>query len=109
MKRLVQFKLEGEEQLITAEVEFTDRPGVDKAGVSDRAAVLAAQSFQKALDTIRPTAEVICAKLRDMRQAPDEIQVEFGLKLSAELGAIIAGTSGEGNITLKLTWKSEKK
>ncbi len=108
MKRLVHFTLEGEERLITAEVDVTERPGIDKAGASEKAVIMAAHSFQKAIDTIRPIAEAISSKMSDLSHSPDKVEIEFGLKLNAELGAIIASTSGEGNITLKLSWNHEK-
>jgi hypothetical protein len=35
---------------------------------------------------------------------PDGIEVEFGVKLNAEAGAVIAKSAVEGHFTVKLSW-----
>jgi len=67
------------------------------------------QTFEAALDKIRPAAQTIIKKLRSLHDAPDEIEVEFGLKLSAEAGAIIAAGGVGANYTVTLKWKREEK
>jgi len=69
----------------------------------------AAQTFEAALERVRPAAQVIIQKLRSLHDAPDEITVEFGLKLSAEAGAVIAAGGVEANYTVTLKWKREEK
>lgn len=44
------------------------------------------------------------ANFREMEVRPDEVQVEFGVKLSAQAGAVIAKTGVEGHLKIKLTW-----
>ena len=36
--------------------------------------------------------------------SPDECELEFGVKLAGEAGAVIARTSAEGHFTVKLSW-----
>lgn len=67
------------------------------------------QSFEAALEKIRPAAQTIIAKLRALHDPPDEIEVEFGLKMSAEAGAFIAAASTEANYKVTLTGKREQK
>ena len=38
---------------------------------------------------------------------PDEVQVEFGLILSAEAGAILAAASATANYKVTMTWKRQ--
>jgi hypothetical protein len=108
MKRLIEFDLQ-EGGAIVVEVdepepeggfELTARPGeiVAKTG----------QTFENLLDRIRPAASAIIGKLRALSDAPDEMTVEFGLKMSAEAGAVIAAASAEANYKVTLSWKREQ-
>ena len=49
-------------------------------------------------------APVLMAKVRDVAEGPDEVEIEFGLKLSTEMGAIIARTGGEANFRICVRW-----
>ena len=66
-------------------------------------------TFEQALDKVKPAASAIIRKLRSLHDSPDEIEVEFGLKLSAELGAIVASTHIDANYSVTLKWKREEK
>jgi hypothetical protein len=45
-------------------------------------------------------------KLRSVANAPDEIAVEFGLKMNVEGKAFIAAAGAEANFKVALKWKS---
>jgi hypothetical protein len=45
--------------------------------------------------------------LRSLADAPDEVQVEFGLDLHAEAGAFIAAASTGANFKVMLTWRHD--
>jgi len=53
--------------------------------------------------------EVVVGKLRAIGDAagspPDEVQVEFGIVLNAEAGAILASASAGANYKVTMTWK----
>jgi hypothetical protein len=68
-------------------------------------------TLEKSLEKVRPAAQFIIEKLRSLHDAPDEIGVAFGLKLSAEAGAVLASAGAEANYTVTLKWvrKNEKK
>jgi hypothetical protein len=40
-----------------------------------------------------------------MTQAPDEVHIEFGLDLSAKVGAFIASASATANFKIAMTWR----
>lgn len=69
----------------------------------------AKQTFENAMENIKPAAGIIIAKLRDISDPPDEIEVEFGITLSASAGAIVTNASIESNYKVKLTWKKSTK
>src|SRR4051794_20221446 len=56
-------------------------------------ATAASQSLQSALQAIKPAAEEVAATLQSLAHRPSKVEVQFGLKLSGEVGAIIASTS----------------
>jgi hypothetical protein len=61
--------------------------GVVKAGRPGEIVGRAAQSLEAALESMTPAAQSILAKLEEAR--PHDVTVEFGLKLTAEVGAVI--------------------
>jgi hypothetical protein len=65
----------------------------------------ATDTFESALEKVRSAAVGILQQLRSLEQAPDEIAVEFGVKLNVESGAIIAKVASEANFKINLTWK----
>lgn len=44
---------------------------------------------------------------RDGSLRPDAVELEFGVKLSAEAGAVIAKGSAEGHLVVRLNWSPE--
>ena len=44
-----------------------------------------------------------------MTEIPDEIELEFSVKFSADAGVIIAKAGAEASATITLTWKKEKR
>ncbi|MEV0633891.1 CU044_2847 family protein [Streptomyces sp. NPDC050619] len=64
----------------------------------------AARTFEGALDGVRAAAESALRVFRDGALKPDSVELEFGVKLSAESGAVIAKGSAEGHLVVKLSW-----
>ncbi|GAB4525721.1 MAG: hypothetical protein Kow0047_34630 [Anaerolineae bacterium] len=109
MKQLVEFPLESGGS-IWAEVEVPeDEAGVTRGGRAEAIPVKAAQSFEAALGRLRPAAEAIISQLAGLSDPPNEVKVRFGLKMSAEAGAIVASASAEANYTVTLTWIRKNK
>ena len=107
MKRLVEFPLEDGTSLLV-EVEETEEEGLRRVsrhepGVIERAQ----QTLEKSLDRVRPVAQSILEKLRGVHDSPDEIEVEFGINLSAAAGIVLA-SGVNANYTVKLKWAREK-
>lgn len=77
--------------------------GVVKAGRTADVAGRATQSLESALESVAPAARAVLAKVREAR--PQQVTVEFGIKLSAEAGVVITRTSGECNFKVTLRWE----
>ncbi len=104
MRRLIEFPLEDGTSLLV-EVEEMEKPGVVPAAREEGVPERARQTFEAALEKVRPAAEAVVRKLRSLSDPPDQVEVEFGLKLSAEAGAFLAAASTEANYKVTLTWK----
>ncbi|GAA3129212.1 CU044_2847 family protein [Streptomyces echinatus] len=64
----------------------------------------AARTFEGALDGVRAAAASALRVFRDGSLRPDTVEIEFGVRLSAEAGAVIAKGSAEGHLVVKLSW-----
>ncbi len=108
MKRLVEFPLErGGSILVEVDVGESEEGGIVPAARPGEIAAKATQSFEEALEQVKPAANAIITKLRSLSDTPDEVEVQFGLKLSAEAGAIVASAGIEANYTVTLKWNSK--
>jgi NTP-dependent ternary system trypsin peptidase co-occuring protein len=107
MKRLIEFPTEDGGSLLV-EVDDDSRLGAGstlRGGPGSMVIEKARVTYEEALDKIKGAAETIIIKMKELPHSPDEITVEFGIKLTADIGAILASTSTEAQFTLRLTWK----
>jgi hypothetical protein len=104
MARLIEFKLPGGGSLV-AEVEDEPRAGPHPAGAGGGAIEKATVGLDQAIAKVRPFAELLLAQLKELSREPDQVSVEFGIKLNVEAGAIIAKTGVEGNCKVTVSWK----
>ncbi|MFF8943322.1 CU044_2847 family protein [Streptomyces sp. NPDC014864] len=70
----------------------------------DDGALQATRTFEGALDGVRAAAESALRVFRDGSLKPDAVEIEFGVKLTAEAGALIAKSAVEGQLVVKLSW-----
>jgi hypothetical protein len=89
-------------------VEVDDPLESGNRPVSQGVAEKARQSLEAALSEVTPGVAAIMTQLRDLASKPDELGVEFGIKFTAEAGALIAKTALEGNIKISLKWAAPK-
>lgn len=105
MKRIVEFPLESGDSIL---VEVDEpAPIDDRIGLRDEIVQKAHQTFESALEKVKPIANAVITKVGSLNQPADEVEVKFGIKISAELGAIIASGNGEVNYEITLKWKRE--
>ena len=109
MKHLIEFPLEDGDVIVVEVDEPEPKGGVMRAARPGEIVVKAGQTFEAALERIKPAAGTIIAKLRGLHDPPDEVEVEFGLRMSADAGAVIASAGAEANYKVTLKWKRETK
>ena len=81
-----------------------DKDLIGKGGLKDGVVQQAEQTLGKALSSIKPVANAIIEKVQDLNQPADAVEVKFGIKMSGELGAVIASGSAEVNYEITLKW-----
>ncbi len=74
----------------------------------DDLAQLSAEAVNKAMSTIKEMAERAIGTIDDLANHPSQVELEFGVKLDAEAGALIARTGTEASISVKLVWERKK-
>ena len=86
-------------------VETQDiRPGTVPAGRLHDIADSATETFDSAMTRVRFAAGTVVQRMRDMAQPPDEVTVQFAVKLATQAGVVIANTSAEANLSVTLKW-----
>jgi len=106
VKRLVEFPQEDGTSVVVEIDDSMPEGGVVRAARPGEIAERASQTFEAALSKIKPMAGAIFTTLKDLAQCPEQIQVEFGVKITASAGAVLASAGVEGNYKVTLTWTS---
>jgi len=65
-----------------------------------------AEALDRAMATIREMARKTKASIDGLVSKPDELEITFGVKLTAEAGAIVTKVGGEATLQVKLAWKA---
>lgn len=105
MSQLVEFPLEDGSSIAVAVDEARPVTRGSRREAPGEAIGKASKTLEQALDGIGPTAAAIVQKLRAGIDSPHEIEVEFGVTLSSEVGAIVARASGEAHFKIVARWR----
>ena len=101
MEGLVEFKMN--DGSVVA-VQATEEGRGSRPVARGDGTVQAAHTFEGALDGVRAAAEAALRVFRGGTLQPDGVEIEFGVRMSAEAGAFIAKGTAEGHLVVKLTW-----
>ncbi|MFF3859535.1 CU044_2847 family protein [Streptomyces sp. NPDC002209] len=85
-----------------------DLPVIERVGRGDDALRTTARTLQEALSRVGPAVDAVIGQLRSAAVVPDEVNVQFGIKITAEAGAVIAKAATEANFTVSATWLRER-
>lgn len=94
----------------TAIIETEDLPGARPISALGDSAGRTMNAVESSLASMEELATRIASRLgAALPEGPDEIELTFGIKASAELNAlIVAKAQGEANFTVKLKWTRRK-
>ncbi|MEU8006203.1 CU044_2847 family protein [Catellatospora sp. NPDC049111] len=104
MADLVRFRSAAGSSLI---VEVGDLPtGMKRVSARDANGIVeAGQRLEQAIDSLRPSLETLVDTIAGM--APTSHEIEFGLKLSGEVGAVVAKSTAECHFVVRLHWNGD--
>lgn len=107
MTRLIEFPTADGGKVL---IEVTDGAGglVTRGGAHGEVFTRAQQTFERALGQVRPAVQGVIDELLSLKNRPDEVCVEFGLDVHAEVGAFVAAASSTSNFKVTLTWRSQQ-
>jgi hypothetical protein len=108
MLEIVEVTLDGQTVYFETETDLTDE--TEKIGIHQELSRRVTDSFEQALDTITAVMSATVQRVRAFDQAitPDEFQLQFGVKLSGEYGAVVVKAAGEAQLTVTATYKHKK-
>jgi hypothetical protein len=102
MTELVKFDIDGGGSVIVA---VDDHPEVSRVSRIDQVNRQARLTFNKALGEVRDAASAALAQFQAMTNRPDEVEISFGVQLTAETGAVIARTGVQGHLQVTVRWQ----
>jgi hypothetical protein len=104
MKRITEFPLEGGGVL---HVE-TDDPssGPVTRGLPTETMERASETFESALGSVKNAAAAVLTHMQQLPHRPDALEVQFGVKLSGKIGAVLSAVSGEAHFVVRVSWES---
>ena len=105
-KQLVEFELEDGSKFLVEVEEPEDTSSIEKAALpSGKEIAKARQTFSEAIDNIKPVVASLSNKFKDL--GPKEMEVKFGVKLSADAGAILTSVGGEVAFEVTVKWSQD--
>ncbi|WP_055702944.1 MULTISPECIES: CU044_2847 family protein [Streptomyces] len=102
MGGLVEFTTDDGARVVIADVD-DDGSGSRLVSRGDEP-TRAARTFEASLDGARAAAESALRVFREGSLRPDSVEIEFGVRMSAEAGAVIVKGQAEGHLAVRLTW-----
>ena len=107
MKRLFELPLEDGSNVLI-EVDGAKQPvGYKQASADTGQAGKVSRTLEESLQGVKPAIERIRKTLNDINN-PSKVEVEFGLKIAGEAGAVFSSVSTEAQFTVKLTWENKR-
>jgi hypothetical protein len=104
MTRLIDFEL-GSQTSVLVEASDDNMPHGQRQVSAGGAMTEKAQvAFDTALAGIKPIARSIMAQMREAAAEAKEVEVEFGIKLTATAGVVLAKASTEGHCKITIKW-----
>ena len=109
MQKLIEFQTDDGETIYfePAEMAVEEPTGQQLASAGDRV-VKATKSLESALAPISKLVRAAVDAVKDADIGPDGIEVELGLKLSADANVIVSKAGGEAALTIKAIWEKGK-
>jgi Trypsin-co-occurring domain 1 len=108
MQRLATFTTPDGEDVTIQVTDESGYSGMTTRGIpTGRLVERTEQSLDDVMAHIRPAVNALLRAVRAQEDAPDELEVEFGIQVSLEVGAYIAAASSTANFRVMMRWTSD--
>jgi Trypsin-co-occurring domain 1 len=104
MKRIIVMPMEAGRK-VSIEVDDESGAPVTRGLSTGEIVNTVACTFETALEAVKPAALAVANRFRDFANAPETVEVEFGLRITGGAGVVIASVSTEAQFQVKLVWK----
>ncbi|TDQ53460.1 CU044_2847 family protein [Actinorugispora endophytica] len=106
MPHLARFQLNNGASILVED----DSPasGVGRVSRGADAVTAAVASLPDVLKQVRSVVDDTLTELRSTADSPSEIEIEFGVRLSGQFGAVMTKAGGEANLQVRLLWKQTR-
>lgn len=86
-----------------------DEDGVQRVsrGGGDGTAATATATFETGFGHIRDAAARALAQLTALPRRPTTVELEFGVRISAQAGAVFARAGGDTHLKVRMVWEAE--
>lgn len=105
MSRLLELDL-AEGGSILLEVDEPAGP-LTRGGAQGDMIAKAGETLEQVLGQLGPVLRGFVTQIRATAEWPDEVQIEFAVKLSADANVIIARSGAEANFRIALKWSRD--
>ena len=102
---LMRVRSEDGEMAVVIEVDDRE-PGFHPVGRKEAIAE-AKKRFEEGLAEVKDAAKRALDTFRGGDLSPDGVELEFGVRFNAEIGAVVAKTTAEGHLIVRLTWSAD--
>jgi hypothetical protein len=110
MKRIIEYDMDGTS--VYVEVEESETEGMKRVSRGKDGEIKPIEKtdkkFSEVVSRIKPVAEAVFQSLRGM-ESPEEIGLEFGIKLNATAGVVFAAGGTEATFKVSLKWNNKNK
>lgn len=108
-KALAQFTLEDGTEVLFEVPEPSDANAIEEVGIDAGLRVYeATQTFEQAIAKVQPVANAIISRFKTGLTTPaSEVEIKFGLVLTADAGAIFTSVGGAVNFEITLKWQKQ--
>jgi hypothetical protein len=103
VKQYQKYLLPGGDEIVV-EIEEPTPTGEAPAARPEELVGKAARSLEQALKKIKPIARAVVDQVAEISAAVNEVNVEFAVKLSGQVGLVVATLGAEANFKVSLKW-----
>ncbi|CAL9643548.1 hypothetical protein OEB94_17560 [Streptomyces sp. ICN988] len=100
MSELVRFEGPAGSELVVEVAD--DTPGLELISRREDGIVDARRRIHESLESALPTLRSVVEAASAL--APQEMEIDFGMKFTAEAGVVVAKAATEGHLTVRLRW-----